>query len=349
MSNARRQKIRTELPSHLYGVRVGPILAFPAVIAEHGADPATVLARAGLEPDTFADGNNRISVDALGRLCRFAELETGCPHVVFQVGTRFRIELLGELGVLMQQAPTVGQACRDMALHLHLHDRVAVSLLFAPSPGRVALGYSVLNYETMASDKIQDGTLAILYRLMRDLCGPAWKPLSVQFAHARPKDVQPFKALFQCPLRFDAEFSAVVFAARWLEQPMEAADPALYRHLKERLALWELEDDRGLADKVRRALQSMVLSGTASSDGVASLLGIGERTLRRRLEADGTSFQQLLNETLLTLAKQLMTETSLSVSEISAALHYRDVPAFSNAFRRWMGCSPTRWRTRGAT
>jgi AraC-like DNA-binding protein len=344
MLKTQRPKIRGEFPSDLYGIRVGPILAFSKVIAEHAADPAVVLAKAGLEPDTFADGNNRISVDALGRLCQVSELETGCPHVIFQIASRFRIGLLGDLGLLMKHSPTVGQACRNMALHLHLHDRVAVPLLFAPSPGRVALGYSVLNYETMASDKIQDGSLAILFCLMRDLCGPTWKPLFIQFAHAKPEVVQPFKTFFKCTLRFDAQFSAVVFAARWLEHPVEGADPAVYRLLKERLMSSDLELDRGLADRVRRALQSMVLSGTASSDGVASLFGISERTLRRRLEADGTSFQTLLNEALLTLAKQLMKETSLSVSEISAALHYRDLPTFSNAFRRWMGCSPTQWR-----
>ena len=272
-----------------------------------------------------------------------SELETGCPNTIFHVGMRFHIGLLGGLGALMKHCPTVGQACRDMALHLHLHDRVAVPLLFSPSPGRVAFGYSVLQYDTVASDKIQDGSLAILYCLMRDLCGLEWKPISVQFAHAKPEDVKPFREAFNCTLHFDAQFSAVVFAARWLEQSVEGADPALYQLLKERLTLAEVELDRGLADKVRRALQSMVLSGTASSDGVASLLGIRERTLRRRLRTDGSSFQQLLNETLLTLAKQLLTETSLSVSEVSAALRYRDVTGFSKAFSRWMGCSPTQW------
>lgn len=340
-----KRKVRTELPGHLYGFQVGPLLAFPQVIAEHGGNPAKVLAQAGLAANTFADANHRVSVDAFGRLCRFSELATGCAHIALLAGGRFQLASAGDLGLLMKHSPTLGQACRNMALHLHLQDRVAVPLLFSPSPGRVALGYSVLNYDTPASDKMQDATLAILYCLLRQLCGPGWRPLLVQFAHGKPRDVLPFQLLFDCRLQFDARFSAIVFAARWLDHPMADADPAVYDLLSERLVQRGLEIDSGLSDKVRRVLQSMVLSGTASADAVATLFELSERTLRRRLEGEGTSFQGLLNETLLALAKQLMTETTLTISEITAALHYRDISTFSKAFRRWTGRNPTQWRS----
>ena len=336
--------LRAELPSHVYGLRVGPIMAFPEVIAEHGGDLARLLAEAGLPPDTFDDGNHRISIGALDRLCLLGARQTNCANILFLAAMRFHIELIGELGLLMRNSPNVGQALRNMALHMHLHDRTAVPLLFAIGPGRVALGYSLLDAGTQASDKIQDATQAVMFCLTRALCGPGWKPLEIQFAHARPNDVTPFKAAFNCPLRFDAQFSAVVFSTRWLEQSLPGADPARYQALQERMNLSESECERLIVEKVRCALRSMVLSGTASSDGVASLLDISERTLRRRLEAEGTSFQALLNDTLLTLARQLMSETSLSLSAISAALRYRDLATFSTAFKRWTGISPSQWR-----
>lgn len=339
-----QSRLHAKSASDFYGIRVGPILALAQVIREHGGNLAAILAMAGLPPDTFAHGNQRLSIDAVGRLCRIIAEECNCPNALLLAGLRFRIGLIDELGELMKHSPTVGEALRNMALRLHLHDQVAVPLLFAIAPGRVALGYSLLDFNTPASDKIQDGTQAILYRLLQELCGSDWQPLAVQFAHVRPANVNALKDAFHCPLHFDAEFSAVVFAAQWLERPIAGADPALYRVLQDQLAVSEQENERDVAEKVRRALKSMVLSGTTSSDGVAGLLGISERTLRRRLADDGTSFQILLNDTLMTLAQQLMTETRLSISDIAAALRYRNLPTFSTAFRRWTGESPSQWK-----
>lgn len=340
----RRKPLRTELPSEFYGIRVGPIMAFPEVIRENGGDPEKLLAMANLPPDTFADSNNRLSVEAVNRLILIAALDANCPDAMLLAGMRFHFDLLGELGALMRHSPTVGAALRNMALHMHLHDRAAVPLLFTIGPDRVAFGYSLLDASIGSAAKIQETTQAILYCLLRDLCGPAWKPLAIQFAHARPADTRVLRESFPCPMHFDAEFSAVVFSAHWLEHRLPQANPALYKILQERMNLSELESERQLVEKVRGALRSMVLSGTASADAVASLLGISERTLRRRLEAEGTGFQALLNDTLLNLAKQLMSETRLSISEVSAALRYRDLASFSTAFRRWTGLSPSQWR-----
>jgi AraC-like DNA-binding protein len=100
------------------------------------------------------------------------------------------------------------------------------------------------------------------------------------------------------------------------------------------------------ADVVRAALHQMVLSGTSSADNVALLFGIHERTLRKRLTAEGTSLQQLVGQTRFELAKQLLENTGLPISEIAAALHFADAAVFSRAFRNWSRTSPRNWRAR---
>jgi AraC-like DNA-binding protein len=90
----------------------------------------------------------------------------------------------------------------------------------------------------------------------------------------------------------------------------------------------------------------MVPSGTSSADNVALLFGINERTLRKRLTAEGTSFQQLVSQTRFELAKQLLENTRLPLSEIAAALHFADAAVFSRAFRSWSVTSPSEWRAR---
>jgi AraC-like DNA-binding protein len=100
------------------------------------------------------------------------------------------------------------------------------------------------------------------------------------------------------------------------------------------------------ADLVRAALHQMVLSGTSSADNVALLFGIHERTLRKRLTAEGTSLQSLVSQTRFELAKQLLENTELPLSEIASALHFADAAVLSRAFRGWSNTNPRNWRTR---
>jgi AraC-like DNA-binding protein len=90
----------------------------------------------------------------------------------------------------------------------------------------------------------------------------------------------------------------------------------------------------------------MVLSGTSSAESVALLFGIHERTLRKRLATEGTSLQQLVSQTRYELAKQLLENTQLPISEIASALHFADAAVFSRAFRNWSKTSPSDWRAR---
>jgi AraC-like DNA-binding protein len=101
----------------------------------------------------------------------------------------------------------------------------------------------------------------------------------------------------------------------------------------------------GFADMVRGALHQMVLGGTSSAENVALLFGIHERTLRKRLSAEGTSLQSLVSQTRFELAKQLLENTELPLSEIASALHFADAAVFSRAFRTWAKTNPREWRT----
>ena len=100
------------------------------------------------------------------------------------------------------------------------------------------------------------------------------------------------------------------------------------------------------ADIVRAALHQMVLSGTSSAENVALLFGMHERTLRKRLTAEGTSLQELVSQTRFDLAKQLLENTELALWEIASALHYADAAVFSRAFRGWSKTNPREWRAR---
>ena len=77
---------------------------------------------------------------------------------------------------------------------------------------------------------------------------------------------------------------------------------------------------------------------------MARLRLVNRRTFCRHLRAEGTTFTQLANEAQCQVAKQLLIDTSMSMTQISVVLDFSEPAAFSHAFRRWSGMTPSAWR-----
>ena len=330
-------------------VRVGPLLAIPPLLSEHGLDPALVLAQVGLDARLFDDPENRMSFGVLGRLLETCVKRTGCRHFGLLIGQRFDLHSLGVLGELMRHCPTLRDALRLAALHLELHDRGAVSVTVDLGDGTSALGYALFEGRTPAAEQILDGAIAMQYLLLRKLCGPSWKPALVQLSHSRPAKVAAFQKHFRAPLEFDAPVSGIVFASRWLDHPIAGADPAAFAVIAKAIESDASQHPMPFVTQVRRALYAMLFTASASSTSLARLFNMHERTLRRRLEEEGVTVRGLVSEARRELAHHLLRDTDMPVSEISAVLRYSDVTVFARAFRGWSNISPREWRAKYAS
>ncbi len=338
---------RSDLPAAAAGeVRIGPVAAIPDVLRKLGVTPSLPFVRAGVPLSTFKNPENRIAFEALGRLFSECSTLTGCDHFGLLVGECFELNGLGAIGYLMRNSATVGEALRALLLHLYLHDRGAVPILINLDESYVLLGYSIYRHGTPGTAHLYDVAIAIGFRALKEICGATWKPLRVQFSHVRPKDPRPFRRLFGPNVRFDAEVSGIVFEASWLDHAIAGADPNLRELVMQAINQTGANSTMSFVDVVRGVLHQMVLSGASSAENVALLFGMHERTLRKRLTAERTSLQQLVSQTRFELAKQLLENTELPLSEIASALRYADAAVFSRAFRSWSKTSPREWRAR---
>lgn len=328
-------------------VRIGSVWPIPELLREYGADPAAVLRDAGLEPTLFDDRQNLVSFAARGRLLDRCVQATGCRHFGLLVGQRGGLQSLGLVGLLAKNSSDVGTALQNLVGHFRLHQRAAVTRLEVD--GDVAmLTYDLLPPDLEGVEQTYDGVVAVMLNIMRSLCGPDWKPLEARFAHRRPDDVRPFRRFFGVPLTFDAERCALVFESHWLKSRTRDADPELQRLLQNQVDALQPGTDEDFASHVRSILRTALLTGHGSATQVAELLGMHPRTLSRRLQSLGTSFQQLVDEVRFGIARQMLEHTSIDVSEIAASLDYSDASAFTRSFRRWSGTTPALWRAQRA-
>jgi AraC-like DNA-binding protein len=306
--------------------------------------PETLLLRVGIDPSIFSDPENLITFEAGGEMLDECVRATGCEHFGLLVAERSGLSSLGVIGALMRHSFSVETALRVLLLHLHLTDRGATATLQSLPRGGVALGYVVHRADTPGMAHIYDIAMAVARNFLRELCGAHWKPAEVRLVRTTPRNAEAYRSFFDAPVRFDASHSSIVFPSHWLEQRVADADPAQHAHFERLVADLEAADSSTFVERVRRLLSAMVIAGTASVDGLAHAFSLHRRTLHRRLEAEGTSVQALLNATRYEIARQLLRETRLPLTAIAAALRFSDPSAFSRAFRAWSGTAPSVWR-----
>lgn len=328
-------------------VRIGTFAALPEVLEQLGADPAELLHEAGLDLSEFENPDNRVSFEVRGRLFSHCVARTGCGHLGLLVGQRGGLHSFGLVGSLMKHAPDVRMALNGLVSFMRAHVRGAAAAVTVDD-GTALLSYDIYLPGTSAIDQIADGAVAIMLNIMRELCGPDWKPLEVRFAHRRPEDDRPFRRFFPAPLRFDSEQNGLMFSAHWLDEPLPNSEPELGRLLQRQIEALQSTYSDEFPEQVRIVLRTGIPSGHFSAEKVAALFSIGSRTLNRRLTAAGMGFRSLVNEERYEIARQLLATSALEVNQIAVSLGYGRASAFTRAFRQWSGMTPTAWRVRHA-
>jgi len=325
-------------------VRVGPVAAIPDLLRQHTNDPPEqILAEIGLDLRVFDDPDNSISFLNVGRLLSLGEKRTGIPHFGLLVGQQAGPTSMGQLAELAVHASNAGTALHSMILHICLNDRGAVPTLTSEN-GIAKLGYAVYIPMHEGIRQVCDAALAIMGNLLRALCGETWTPAEVRFSHSEPHNTKPYESFFRAPLVFEADENALVFPARWLQQPLPGADIKQHILTVKRLTTIEAGMRIDFQEQIHSILRPLIVSQTCSSEHLASMLSLHPRTLNRRLKEQGTSYREIVGKLRYEVAKQFLLDTNMPLIKISTLLGYADASVFTRAFRRWSNISPSAWR-----
>jgi AraC-like DNA-binding protein len=320
--------------------RVGAFAHLPRLIRELGGDPAGVLLAAGLDAAALDEPERRVPYAALVELLGRAAESTHCPHLGLLAGRMWRLAALGALGELARHSQTVGAALDALTVHQHLNSEGALAFLLRRGDF-VDFGYAIYQPASKGAWQMYDAALASGMNIMTELAGAGWKPYEVFISHSRPHDLTQYRAFFKTTPRFDVEFSALRFPARDLALPVRGAEPWERRQAEQRVKCASPPD---LMQQVYRGLRRLMLENRHSGDDLAQLLAMHRRTLNRRLKAEGTTFQRVLDQVRFEVSRDLLSNSDVHLDDIAATLGYAAVTPFMRTFRRWSGTTPGQWR-----
>jgi AraC-like DNA-binding protein len=324
--------------------RIGPLTRIPGLLKDMGADPADVLGdSAGLPADALNDSDGSITYLAASRLLEACVALTGCLHFGLLVGQLAKLDDFGTVGQLMRTAPDLRTALFDWVGHQHCQCRGAVTCLLALDD-TLLFGYAVYQPGVAALDQIADLVMAANCSVLRELADA--RPDEILLAHSPPGDLRPYRRIFPSPVRFDAEQTGLLLSLSSLARPNRGANPAMHSELERQIARSASGEEPDFKTRLLRLLRPQIVVHSPRVEEVADHLSVHPRTLNRRLHDEGTSFREVLNEARFEVARQLLSNTQMEITQIALAFGYANSSVFSHAFRRWAGVPPSEWRTK---
>ena len=175
--------------------------------------------------------------------------------------------------------------------------------------------------------------------------GTKLKPEVVHVVHEAPSCAEKYETFFDSKVVFESTGDSLTFSKKDVDQPLSSSNPYL-AEVNDQIIVRYLEkmDEEDIINRVKANIVDILPSGNITDEKISNMLFMGVRTLQRRLQKEGTTFQTLLNETRKDLAKQYIKDPNIRLEEIAFLLGFSEYSVFSKAFKRWTGNSPRELR-----
>lgn len=326
-------------------VAISWVHAVLAAAQHQGVGQDQLLARAGIAPGELAQ--ERWPIDHITRLWRAAVLCTQDAGFGLKAGSQVGPGNFNVVGYLLQSAPTLRAAIALVQQYQRLISDGG-RLQMVAGEGATWLVYHPRQGTLAFSPHQIEAVLAAVVVFARWVTGQPLRPLAVQFSQAQLGPLAGYREAFACPVAFEQAFSGVLLAHALLDAPLPQADAQLARlhHQAAAERLARLAEGQALAPQLRLWMAQQLPSSVPTRAQAARALGLGERTLARRLQQEGQTYAGLLDAVRRDAALQALAHSQRPIADIGQSLGYAEPAVFWRTFRRWMGCTPAQWRAR---
>lgn len=323
-------------------------IAIPQVMvnfaAGYGVDSETCLLGTGISEAQLKDAEVLIRREQEMRLVENLMLALPeVPALGFELGMQYNVATFGIWGFALRTSRNLREVIKHALRYLPLSTAYCAFSVFSEGEdfGIQADASSIPQH---LRQFLLERDMATGINLLRELSLAGIEIQRLEYEGAAPDYADRITALCGVMPCYHSRRNAVVLRRQDADVPLPMYDPHLVRLLEEQCRTQlQRRQVAGVAGQVRQQLLGP-LGLVASFEDMASALAMAPRSLRRKLEDEGTSYRNLVEDERKQMATQLLTATDMKLDEMALQLGYTDTASFTRAFRRWMGCSPGSFR-----
>jgi AraC-like DNA-binding protein len=309
-------------------------------MAKAGLDCAAIFASVGM-PDQPPDQNLRRENSTQQRFWQAAERVSGDPDIGLHIGglmPPFRGQVVE---YLFLSSPTFGEGLQRVLRYRRLMtDALPIDLRVEGELAMVhGLEHPVRHYLECA--------FCIFLQFFRQVTDGEFQAREVWLPHADGASAEEYERIYRCPARLGMPEGAICFDAALLARASPAAEPQLLA-VHETVAAQRMSDleRRDLVMRIERELGGQLEQGEVTLEAVAARLDRSPRTLRADLAQLGSNFNEVVARHRERLARRLLARTQEPIDQIVYLTGFSEPSAFTRAFKRWTGETPTDYRKR---
>lgn len=311
-----------------------------------------ILVEAGIQAEQLLDNNARFPGETLQRLLRYVLPVCGDPLFGLHTSQFIQVGNYHVMGYIAMTSNTLGEAVARVSVYERLVGDMGTTHV-EHEPGAVVVRWKCRFTEPQVRRHLIENVLASWTTFARWIADASEgvAPIAVRFEHEPPEDrtlLQHYQHIFRCPVYFNQPMSALVLHPQQLEIRLRQPDV----HLRESLELHAqqclraLKETYSLTDQVRSLLRAMLADSSPRKEFVAEQMGMNVRTLHRKLQEEGSSYQQLLDDLRHELALKYLRAPDQSVEEIARKLGFTESRSLIRFFKGVEGCTPGEYRQR---
>lgn len=327
-------------------IRGTSLTGYPALVSELGADPEPLLARAGIKRSDVGRFDAFITYLALIHAVESGAATTQTPDFGRRLAERQGIQILGPVGLAGRTSETVAEAFDTLEHYLGAYSP-AISAAISREPGEEAsfLEFKILIPHPPSHPQTTELSLGVMLRVLRFLLGAGYGPTLVDLPHPPLTAREDYLHYFSCTPRFGASRAGFVVPTEDLQRPL-VRDEMAHRVVLEYLDSVIDRHRPTIASSIRELIRQLLPTGAATVPVIADQFRLHPKALRRRLAAEGTNFNAVVDDVRRDLAERYLRDTDMTLNHLARQLGYAEQSVLARSSQRWFGASPASLRAK---
>ena len=332
----------------LVRVRSGGILGFRRLVRQLGGDPARLLGDVGLLMDGIGEHDAYIPYRNVLMAFDHAATELDVPDFGLRLAAMQDLSVLGTLGLAIQSARDLREGVLIASRYMHFHTPgFVLSIEGAGTPG-----FEVVKFQFRLDDcppfpQASEHAVSHICKLVTVLSHGGLQPHEIHLMHDRISPVETYVEHLGVKPVFASQFNGALLDRAAMRRRLPPSNEGLQRFLEKFLLSLSPPPHLNTDEQVRTVLPTLIRAGPVTLAGVAQILRLHPRTLQRRLQTCGTSFEEVFDQARREIVCEMLTQGNIPLADIAHIVGFSEQPVLTRACRRWFNATPGAVRKSG--